>query len=281
MRSNDVEFTKITEIAHHVLVTFGKNGLRHLMHEIPVSKARSWKEQGNYWVPQSIKTICPVCNEPSSLTLKLMHTGNQLNQVTQGLEGECTQCPGKAKVWIINPSDKKSATRACESIWMLPIPTGKRKAIVFPEGKVPKRILKAYLLAIQCFNSRIWSSAINECGRVIEGVTEDKFPSDEDRKALKNILSQLNQTTTVEATLFRSILELSSAIRLSRKSGSHFQYTDDPNSETASKVIELTEHTLEYFYSLPYKAEQTKKLIDELEKSKDCQAEESNLETSD
>lgn len=239
--------------------------LSGLMHEVDPERAK-WAADKDWLYPTSVKTVCPYCNEPSQLATKPSYQGDQAGQRILGMEGECVQCDKVAKIWIINPKLKGEQGEICESIWMLPIPQGVRQPIKKPTG-LDDRIFKAYTAAVQCFNARIWTSAINECGRVIEGITEERFPSKSDREEIRQIQNRLSSDNSVEARLFRSILELSKAIRLSRKSGSHFRFTDDPDSDTAAKVIDLTEYALEYFYGLEEKARDLGDAISKLELS--------------
>lgn len=235
------------------------------MYEVNSSRVPKWIEYGDHHVPASVKTVCPFCNSSSTLTTVVQYVSAQAGKVIAGMDGDCTQCDGKSMIWVINPRRKGVSTANCEGIWMLPIPQLIRREATVQNDFVPERIYKAYIAALECFNSQVWTSAINECGRVIEGITQNKFPTKEKRKELKKILEELDKNGSVSATLFKSILELSKAVRLSRRSGSHFDFTNDPDAEIASKVIDLTEYALEYFYGLPQKADDIGKMLDELE----------------
>jgi hypothetical protein len=251
-----------------VFNVFGEKQLRKLMHPIDVSRVPKWTMHGDTHIPASVRTICPYCNKPTTLSTGLIYQQAIGAEFIVGMAGECTQCDKTAKVWVVNARNKNQGSdKKCDSIWMLPIPNGAKIPMEKPKS-IDERLFKAYLSAIACFNAGIWTSAINECGRVIEGITEDKFPTEEDRKEIKNILNDLHQDSSVKATLFRSILELTKAIRLSRMSGSHFRFTDDPGEETARRVVELTESALEYFYVLGDKSKELGDEISRLEADK-------------
>lgn len=245
------------------------NGLEKLMHPISVDRvpSSSWKSNQltKTWLPESVMTVCPHCNQPSSLvTTHEGFTTGAAGQVVR-MKGRCTQCDGISTLWVVNPESIDNGKRKAESIWMLPIPEGQRKPIELPENSVPDRLLRTYKAAVDCFNARIWSSTINECGRVIEGLTSDHFKADE-RKALGKLVQEAGKDpSSIEAKLFNPVLKLSSAVRLSRRTGSHYNFAEDPDADLASKVLTLTEYALEYFYGLPYRVDAIKEAVEKLE----------------
>lgn len=236
-----------------------------VMHEIsvPLVPPQSWSvHQNKFWVPGKVNTVCPHCNEASSLDLE--HKGIQsigrMNIVPAS--GRCIGCNQISSVWIIEPRSNNTS-KGCQSIWMLPIPKSTvRKPIDLLEGSASKRIQKTYRGAIDCFNAKIWTACINECGRVIEGISEDKFPTKEDKQKIKSLLQ--NNQDSVEKTLFSPILSLTSAVRLSRRTGSHFNFTEDPDEDLADKVLTLTEYALEYFYGLHQRVSAIRGRVDDL-----------------
>lgn len=133
---------------------------------------------------------------------------------------------------------------------MLPKPS--IHEISIPSDKLPSEIFDAYEEAVKCFNAGFWRATVTECGRALEGVTQDKFSTKEERQQLK-LLSEKKKPEDnegVKSILFAPILELSSAIRLGRLTGAHFNIKGKADREVAEQVLNLTEYLIRYFYVL-------------------------------
>jgi hypothetical protein len=116
---------------------------------------------------------------------------------------------------------------------------------------LPFEIFDAYEEAVGCFNDSRWRATVTEGGRALEGITQDKFTTQEQRKQLKDLSGKkLVPDEDVQRILFNPILELSSAIRLGRLTGAHFNLKGKADREVAEKVLDLTEYLIRYFYIL-------------------------------
>ena len=231
------------------------------MHYISPKLVYTWKKEPKgqaYFLPDSIPSICAKCNRAMGLMIDTHCYASQTRTVN--CDVHCSLCGAKAKAWLVELITEKPFYK---EIWTLPIPKGTLKS-KFSDKDLPERLFKAYLSAIDCYNAGIYTAAINECGRVIEGITADNFPSDGDRKQLKELSANCHKNSNAENTLFKPILKLSSAIRLSRRSGSHFNLTEDPDVNLAKEVISLTEYAIEYFYLLEGRSKHMKETIERL-----------------
>ena len=247
------------------------DGLEKLMHPVEVSliPGTSWKPIDKKVLPEVVVTICPHCNNPSHLSTEYKgETRGELG-ISSRMNARCPICGQSSSIWAIST---KEGVRA-HQIWMLPPPKGQRTAVSFPDDSIPEGILRSYRTALNCFNARIWTATINECGRIIEKLTRDKFKK-EDRKELARLTAEANKSNSDKAnskamddvakTLFYPVLKLSSAARLSRKAGSHAIYTEEPDAKLASDTLTLTEQALEYFYGLPSRIDLLKDAVEKI-----------------
>ncbi len=220
-----------------------------IMQPIAPKTVPGWKLEGTNWVPSSIDIICPFCNRPSNLVTHsyIFHP----QSLTMVMMGRCVRCSRESKLWAIGVKSQKSNDGStCDEVWMLPKPS--IREISIPSDKLPSEIFDAYEEAVNCYNASFWRATVTECGRALEGVTLDKFSTKEDRQQLKSLSENKKPEDNegVKSILFAPILELSSAIRLGRLTGAHFNIKGKADREVAEQVLDLTEYLIRYFYIL-------------------------------
>jgi hypothetical protein len=250
---------------------------KEIMHYIDPSKTRNWQleQSTKYYVPKSVPSKCPFCNQQSSFETNNYTFSPHLLSIAA--TGECTLCGEKTKLWVVGVKNEEQVkatnnismtNKQSEEIWMLPKPVIE-KEISLDRNKIPERIFKGYEEAINCFNSGYWRATVTECGRTLEGITQNKFDNEKEIGKLTKTIDDFDKTDTINITektkntLFSPILKLSKAIRLGRNKGAHFDIAE-PNKEVAEKVLELTEYAIRYFYVLPIDALELETKINEL-----------------
>lgn len=233
-------------------------GLRKIMHYIDPGTIHQWvkSSHGNMLRPESCGSICADCHKPTALKIDKDTYTPQTNSLS--CSAHCTMCGAKAKVWIIAPSTRS----ACREIWTLPVPKS-NWILSIEEESLSFKLHDAYKAAVDAYNIGMWRSVVTECGRALEGITQEQFPSKEDRKTLKK-LSEGNFPKDLPSPLFEPIIELTKAVRLGRLTGAHFDLKCPADNQIAREVLELTEYCLKYFYVLPKQSSELKAKIEEM-----------------
>jgi len=236
---------------------------RREMHFIDPKTVRqeAWVNWGEYWHPKSVSSTCPHCGGFGIFALKPINK----DAVTMSVDfhSDCPSCYRLVSFFAIGCArvDKNEAPK-CESLWMHPKPPEKRK-ILIDEKLLKFEIFDAYQEAVECFNDQRWRATVTECRRALEGISENLF-SEKERKLLKPI-GEGKHETIIPNTLYSPILELTKAIRLGGLSGAHFNLQRPADEEIASKVLDMTEYLLKYFYELPSSVKQLKEIIEKFE----------------
>lgn len=242
-------------------------GLLKFMHRVDIAKAHDWRsidpsDKNSPAVPGAVDAVCGFCNFHVALTCdSYVHDSNTKSVCMKGV---CRRC-GKVstillagcKAWTSHQQGAKAG-----EFWILPRPA--LRELVIDRSSVPEDIFEAYEEAVGNFNDGRWRGVVTECGRALEGVTQDKFQSKEERKILQQISSNTKDKEPVKTILFSPILKLSSAIRLGRLTGAHFNIKGKANQEVASKVLDMTEYLIRYFYELTRDAEALEKMIESI-----------------
>jgi len=223
------------------------------MHRVGIDKAHGWKPFpatiDGFAVPNEIDAICGFCNFHVALTCDTYNPDP--NTQTVCMKGACRRCEKVSTVLMTGLKSWRGFQdgQQPDEFWILPKPIF-REVLVRKDSVPDDDVFEAYEEAIKLFNGGFWRASVTECGRALEGVTKDKFPTDEDRKKLGKISSNKDKEDPLRAILFSPILELSSAIRLGRMTGAHFKIKGTANREVASLVLDMTEYLMRYFYEL-------------------------------
>jgi hypothetical protein len=233
------------------------------MHYIDPATVPHWKEWQEYWIPSSLDTLCPHCNKPVALEVTPSAVDHQLQSL--GILGRCPRCSNISKIWLAGIRNRDT-NPGCEQIWMLPKPTIREIAI--QADVLPFPVFDAYREAVGCFNAGFWRAAVTECGRAIEGITQYKLLTDEERQKIglwseKHSRSE-EWESVVGSALFKPILLLSKAIRLGRITGPHFNFKGETDKKVAEEVLDLTEYIIRYFYILPLQVMNLESTMNEL-----------------
>lgn len=254
---------------------------RRDMHFIDPKTVPGWNgEKTGYWIPNCVDSVCgnPECCRTISFVPE--PTGWDFEKAKTIITvATCSGCQQQSEFILIDIK-KGDQPEGCGAIWQNPAPTELRETLTDKES-VPYDIFDAYEEAIGCFNDRRWRAVVTECGRALEGITHNKFSTEEQRKQLGEIsnlkAASLDQALSkkepdlagiVAFTLFEPLLDLTKAIRLGRLTGAHFNLKRKADLEIAEEVLSLTEYLIEYFYGLPSRATKLKEKVNELETPK-------------
>ena len=241
--------------------------LLKFMHRVEIDKAHGWKafltNIDHYAVPEEVDAVCGFCNYHVALTCDSHQI--DFNTQTVCMKGACRRCGEASTVLMtgLKPWAEFHGGKKPDEFWILPKPIF-REVLVRKNSVSDDDIFEAYEEAIKLFNGGFWRASVTECGRALEGVTKDKFPTDEDRKTLGKISSNKDKEDPLRAILFSPILELSSAIRLGRMTGAHFKIKGSANREVASLVLDMTEYLMRYFYELSEDSKRLEAMIEAL-----------------
>lgn len=224
-------------------------------------KPERWVDSKGYFLPKAIAAICPHCHIPTGFPLEST-TFTQVTEVAANIKSLCPLC-GKPvdffAIGCIQVTNTSTPNKRCKSIWMLPKPLEKRK-ILIDENLVNADIFGAYEESINLFNARFWRGSVTECGRALEGISQDLFDSKE-LETIYKLGKDQNIDSNIPKALFLPIINLTLAIRAGRTSGAHLNYTKTADMEIASKMLDLTEYALRYFYEMPLALKTIKSLI--------------------
>lgn len=262
VKENTVNFDEFCK-AIASIVTGANYDPRREMHFIDPEtiKPERWVEISGYFLPKAITAICPHCHIPTGFLLEST-VFTQVTEVAANIKSLCPLC-GKPvdffAVGCIQVTKTFSPTKRCKSIWMLPEPPEKRK-ILIDEKLVNADIFGAYEESINLFNAMFWRGSVTECGRALEGISQDLFTTKE-LETINKLGKDTNIDSNIPKALFLPIINLTLAIRTGRTSGAHLNYTKTADMEIASKMLDLTEYALRYFYEMPLALETIKSLI--------------------
>lgn len=233
---------------------------------------RDWVMHGGTkrWIPVRISSICGWSDCARKIQLFSVKP-QYVDQRSACLESECGDCRKSSKFYAIGLSNHQTLPW-CESVWQHPIP--EFKALSISSGSLLFEIFDAYEEAVGCFNDGRWRAVVTECGRALEGITQDKFVTKEQREALAAIAQSGELDVSSNASEFRQqvagilfgpLLDLTKVIRLGRLTGAHFNLKRKADQEIAREVLDLTEYVIQYFYTLQPRAEALRVKIDEME----------------
>ncbi|MDF5718106.1 MAG: DUF4145 domain-containing protein, partial [Rhizonema sp. NSF051] len=215
--------------------------------------------------PNKVSTVCPHCDSWVTLDTEAHMYVSAIQ--TCNMMAICPKCRQISKLWAIyKQNENNPGLMACTQLWILP--KRKSKEVIFQKDLINADIYDAYEEAVKVFNNSHWRACVNECGRALEAITKDKFKTKDLRKSLKTIsdkkIDAKDNIEVVKSILFDPVLQMSSAIRLGRLTGVHFDIKGKADKEVAEKVLNMTEYLIQYFYILPNNAMQLEKTIEAL-----------------
>lgn len=100
------------------------------MHYISPQSVRRWVNWDIYYIPLTIVTTCPHCNERTFVRFDIKHKMSNMEAVAG--TGECESCAKISKLFIISPNEGSQQVAGCDEIWIHPAPLSE-DAKVSPE----------------------------------------------------------------------------------------------------------------------------------------------------
>ncbi|MCH2451066.1 MAG: DUF4145 domain-containing protein [Gracilimonas sp.] len=238
------------------------------MYQISKSTTRGWRKNNKFGkYPVSINTICPECGERGTFSIApIANLTDQKESHLQGvsMRGKCPTCDFKARFIQVGEADKPNY-----QLFIHPTPKLVRQPIhgVNENSEIfSGRVKKAYLEAIDAYNSKQWIPAAIMCGRALEGITVSLLPEDKRKGNFAKQLRELPNHIDINKTLS----DLTNGIRKGRNIAAHFDESLDIDETVSAMLLDLLDSIIEYLFVLPENIESLdKKLQSEDIKSTD------------
>ena len=241
------------------------------MQQVAIEKLRDWKQsmpgQDSYMIPASLDCICGFCNTLANLQTSAYSQQPEIQSLS--MKGRCTRCQKESIVYLIKPNkfNEHNAGIKCGECWVHPMHS--LREFKFKEEDFPiERIFLDYKEAIETFNEGRPRSSINSCGVVVEGIAKTNFPNASTTRQISKLFEKLRTEIVGESTEIKEILKpihlLGEALAVGRNMSPHFDIEGQPDKDLASKIIDLTEFLIQYFYTLSSETNVVKEIISNL-----------------
>lgn len=219
------------------------------MYVLPFESVTAWIKFQNLWLPQSIDFNCPHCNRIVNFNTSGWQHRPALEYAS--CSAQCAGCRKKVQFWAIGPSNfGDTGKRECDELCIHPTPTLNRQPMA-GLSKVPSAVARAYVSAVNVFNTGEWSGTAVLCGRALEALLKDLLP---ESSSMQTLARQLEQLRSLDLT--RTLNTLTDGIRKGRNLGAHFDLDREPDAEMAQMMVDLLDYFLEYLYILPGRVEE-------------------------
>lgn len=222
---------------------------------IPEEAVPQWERFNNWWLPESVDTLCPFCGK--AVNLRLVDHYHDASRDIMTSTGRCPRCRRAAYFWTISPGrfDNTDRGQVFRALLIWPAPPTERQPIQGVE-LIPERLRQAYLEALATYNAGVWPATGTSCRRTLEGIVAHLMPTSTGRQS--NLGNALISLPTV-VDLAKPLITLSHSLRQGGNISAHFDSTRTPDQATAGAMVDLLEYLLEYVFTLPA-------MVDELEK---------------
>jgi hypothetical protein len=215
------------------------------MYSLPIEVVTNWVNQQNLWLPDSVDFVCPYCGRQVNFGFPQWRFDQ--HQSAAITSANCSGCRKKVRFWGIDPVKYgETGGRECAELCMHPTPQLQRQPMAGLD-KVPPLIAKAYISAINVYNTKEWNGTAMLTGRTLEGLVKGLMPEGKRERPLAQMLAELPK----EIDLTKTLTTLVDGLRKGRNLGAHFDLQRETSEEVARMMVEMLEYFLEYLYILP------------------------------
>ena len=226
------------------------------MYALTKTHVQRWKKDGVAYVPDSVAVRCPECGSMISFA-NLTWTAAAQN--TRICAQRCPACRKASTFFLINHTGKAGTLAPEEELYIHKQPAGREPLPeILASDEISEPIQRAYLSAINVYNSGEWAATAVLTRRLLEGLTKSLLP-DHSSLPLAKQVAKLPEVKDLSAP----IITIADAIRKGGNLGAHFDLETEPDQNVAKLMVELVEELMEYFYVLPGRIQM---LHDQIEK---------------
>lgn len=228
------------------------------MFALTKSHIQSWAKDGAAYVPNSIAVRCPECGSMISFANLGWSVAAQSTTIAAQ---RCPACRKRATFFLINHTGKAGTLAPEEELYIHKQPPGRAPLPeILNSNEISDPIQRAYLSAINVYNSGEWAATAVLTRRLLEGLTKSLLP-DHSSLPLAKQVAKLPEVKDLTAP----ITTIADAIRKGGNLGAHFDLETEPDQNVAKLMVELVEELMEYFYVLPGRIQQLNDQIEKLE----------------
>ena len=214
------------------------------MYALTKSHVQSWKKDGTAYVPSSIAVRCPECGSMISFANLAWSAAAQSTRIAAQ---RCPACRKASTFFLINHTGKAGTLAPEEELYIHKQPPGREPLPeILGSNDISDPIQRAYLSAINVYNSGEWAATAVLTRRLLEGLTKSLLP-DHSSLPLAKQVAKLPEVKDLTAP----ITTIADAIRKGGNLGAHFDLETEPDQNVAKLMVELVEELMEYFYVLP------------------------------
>lgn len=214
------------------------------MYALSNSHVQSWHNPSGAFVPNAIAVQCPECGSLISFANLVWHAAAFNTRVASQ---ECPSCRKRSIFYIINHTGKTAKLAEREELYMAKRPPGREPLPeILASEEISEPIQRAYMSAVNVFNSGEWAATAVLTRRLLEGLTKSLLPA----SAKLSLAEQVAKLSEVK-DLTAPITTIADAIRKGGNLGAHFDLEAEPDQHIAALMVELVEELIQYFYVLP------------------------------
>jgi hypothetical protein len=215
------------------------------MQRIPLTAVRHWVMTGGIRVPTAISCACPHC--ASFVTFSNVNWSDDTARRAVPVTSSCPACKQPTSFWAMRRKQvPQTESDNPEGLFMYPPATSYYPSPEF-SADVPELLQRAFLSAVNAFNSRNYAATAVCARRTLEGIFKFLVPEERRREPLARLI----EIATENADFAEPLRSLSHAIRDGGNLGAHFDMQEEPTEELSRQMVDLLNYLISYLYVLP------------------------------
>jgi len=227
------------------------------MYRVPQALVANWSIAARVRYPAAVDLICPSCAR--KVTFSLSWGG--FNDRLMFCGSRCPACASSPSFILVAFQEVEPGGDKIGQLFVSPAPKIRQPIEdVAQIEEFSEDLRRAYVSALNVFNTREWTATAVLCRRLLEGITLTMLPEDQRKGTLSRQLKALSE----HRDLKKPIETLADAIRKGGNLGAHFDLEREPDEETVSLMIDLLDYLIEYLFILPKRIERLHLTIDSL-----------------
>lgn len=180
---------------------------------------------------------------------------------------ECPNCRKRSIFYLVNHTGKAAKLAEREDLYIVKRPPGREPLPeILASENISEPIQRAYLSAVNVFNSGEWAATAVLTRRLLEGLTKSLLPANTKLSLAKQV-AKLSEVKDLAAP----ITTIADAIRKGGNLGAHFDLEAEPDQHIAALMVELVEELMQYFYVLPGRIQSLHEQIEKLGPTNEAQ----------
>ncbi len=228
------------------------------MYRLSNDQIPRWKKEASVFLPSSIDSQCPECGRLVSFATAKWSPAPQNTRIAVV---RCPACQTPAMFFLLNHKGEAGTLGSGEQLYIHAKPPGREALPEIVDGEgLDDPLKRAYVSAVNVFNTQEWGATAVLTRRLLEGVTKSLLPPEYQSLPLAKQVAKLPETKD----LSEPILKIADAIRKGGNLGAHFDLEAEPTQEVSQLMLDLAEELIEYFFVLPARIEELHDKIEDL-----------------